>query len=385
MLRRLLVGGPRMGLLTETYRLLGTIQQMEREHPAGPGAITEFDRLFEIGCGAILQCLVDSSEHWPGGRTRVRPGIRRVDHLLIETMEKAIELLLRRWLAHSRNVRISVLESINDRDHRERWRGLKQFIQQYGQDLFNQKFMNFANLRAILHQGVDHWLRSLEEDEDPESHFRLIDDLDHGIRREDAVRWLELTLEAIIENYSAYVDYNSTTTQSDRGEMLYTLLDFLRLEASYDRVAWNLRPVVIAHDVLVRSGLAAAAEMWRKMVAQKTAQAANEHSQRLKRLMAKYGMRLPSIVDRIGERFVEPLAVDRLAALVQPAVTELRGGRPPSPSTSFAARSRPLPVSPAESALTCRRGWKCSKRRCTGSARRGPMTTTPGPCREFRW
>ena len=109
--------------------------------------------------------------------------------------------------------------------------------------------------------------------------------------------------------------------------MLYTLLDFLRLEASYDRVAWNLRPVVIAHDVLVRSGLAAAAEMWRKMVAQKTAQAANEHSQRLKRLMAKYGMRLPSIVDRIGERFVEPLAVDRLAALVQPAVTELRGGR----------------------------------------------------------
>ncbi len=135
-------------------------------------------------------------------------------------------------------------------------------------------------------------------------------------------------MEAIIENYSAYVDYNSTTTQSDRGEMLYTLLDFLRLEASYDRVAWNLRPVVIAHDVLVRSGLAAAAEMWRKMVAQKTAQAANEHSQRLKRLMAKYGMRLPSIVDRIGERFVEPLAVDRLAALVQPAVTELRGGRP---------------------------------------------------------
>ena len=90
-------------------------------------------------------------------------------------MEKAIELLLRRWLAHSRNVRISVLESINDRDHRERWRGLKQFIQQYGQDLFNQKFMNFANLRAILHQGVDHWLRSLEEDEDPESHFRLIE------------------------------------------------------------------------------------------------------------------------------------------------------------------------------------------------------------------
>ena len=58
-----------------------------------------------------------------------------------------------------------------------------------------------------------------------------------------------------MENYAEYVDYNSTTTQSDRGEMLYTLLDYLRLRASYDRVAWNLQPVVLAHEVLVRSGL----------------------------------------------------------------------------------------------------------------------------------
>ena len=41
---------------------------------------------------------------------------------------------------------------------------------------------------------------------------------------------------------------------SDRGEMLYTLLDFLRLRADYDRLAWNLRPVVLAHEVLVRGG-----------------------------------------------------------------------------------------------------------------------------------
>ncbi len=27
--------------------------------------------------------------------------------------------------------------------------------------------------------------------------------------------------------------------------MLYTLLDFLRLRANYDRLAWNLRPVVL--------------------------------------------------------------------------------------------------------------------------------------------
>ena len=63
-----------------------------------------------------------------------------------------------------------------------------------------------------------------------------------------------MAIEAVVENYGEYVDYNSTTTQSDRGDMLYTLLDFLRLRASYDRVAWNLRPVVLAHEVLVRCG-----------------------------------------------------------------------------------------------------------------------------------
>ena len=60
-----------------------------------------------------------------------------------------------------------------------------------------------------------------------------------------------MTIEAVVENYAEYVDYNSTTTQSDRGEMLYTLLDFLRLRTSYDLVAWKLQPVVLAHDVLV--------------------------------------------------------------------------------------------------------------------------------------
>jgi len=43
---------------------------------------------------------------------------------------------------------------------------------------------------------------------------------------------LSLILEAILENYGEYRDYNSTTTQSDRGDMLYTLLDFLRLRTN---------------------------------------------------------------------------------------------------------------------------------------------------------
>ncbi len=80
-----------------------------------------------------------------------------------------------------------------------------------------------------------------------------------------------MAIEAVVENYGEYMDYNSITTQSDRGEMLYTLLDFLRLRASYDRVAWQLRPMMLVHQVLVRCGRDGAAEIWRQAIAQRTA------------------------------------------------------------------------------------------------------------------
>lgn len=327
-LRRLLAHLPRLGLLAETYQLLGTIQEMERNHRVGHGAITEFDRLFEIGCRAMVECLVTSSE----GSTETTPDTPATspwsDRDLTAVLEQTAELLLRRWLEHSRNIRISVLETVADN---KRWKSLKQFIQRYGHDLFTQKFMNFGNLRAILQQGVGRYLRWLEEEPDlEEGESRLVQELARGLGSRDAEQWLEITLEAVVENYSEYIDYNSTTTQSDRGEMLYTLLDFLRLEASYDRVAWNLKPVVTAHEVLVRSGRIEAARMWRRAVARRSTNVADEHQRRFERLVKQYGMRLPSVADRLGERFVRPLAIDRLCALVRPAIDELRKHRPPA-------------------------------------------------------
>ncbi len=321
-LRRLLAHLPRLGLLAETYQLLGTIQEMERNHRVGHGAITEFDRLFEIGCRALVECLVVSSQGSHPKAADAPTAGNWSDRDLTVVLERATELLLRRWLEHSRNIRISVLEAVADN---KRWRALKQFIHRYGQDLFTQKFMNFGNLRAILQQGVGRYLRWLEEEPDPEEdEHRLVQELAAGMGRKDAEQWLEITLEAVVENYSEYIDYNSTTTQSDRGEMLYTLLDFLRLEASYDRVAWNLRPVVTTHEVLVRSGRGEAARMWRRAVARRSAAVADEHLRRFDRLAKQYGMRLPSVAERLRERFVRPLAIDRLCALVHPAVEELR-------------------------------------------------------------
>jgi len=319
-LRRLLLYLPRFGLLRETSRLIEVAQDMELEHPVGHDAVTEFDQMFRIGCQGIVRCLVVSSEDW-------HPQSGQSDLELIECLEQTTEALLRCWLVHSRGVRLSVLEAIGDQ---KRWGKLKGFIERYGGDLFKQHFMGLGNLRGILHQGVDAWLRSLEEEPGAEEEFRLLAELDGPLRRDEAVRQLSLAMEAVVENYPEYVDYNTVTTQSDRGEMLYTLLDFLRLRAGYDRVAWNLQPVLLAHEVLVRCGRDEAAETWRAAVAARTAEIADDHLKRYARLGRKYGMRLPSIADRLQQQFVGPMTVDRLRALVRPAIEELRSGREPT-------------------------------------------------------
>ena len=40
-------------------------------------------------------------------------------------------------------------------------------------------------------------------------------------------------------------------------------------------------------------------------------------------------MRLPSIAEHLSERFVRPLEIDQLCALLRPAIDEIRGNRPP--------------------------------------------------------
>jgi len=325
-LRRLLALLPRLGLLWETYRLLRTILDMERNHAVGPGAITEFDQMFEIGCRGIVQCLLDSSETWQGRPPRPTTLQRAADLELIGHLERAIESLLRIWLDHSRRVRLSVLETVSDEN---RWQSLVRFIENYGPDLFTQKFMNLGNLRAILHRGADAWLHYVQEEPDEDAPQRLIADLDGPISRDEAAHWLSVAIEAVVESYAEYIDYNSTTTQSDRGDMLYTLLDFLRLQASYQRVAWNLRPIVLAHEILVRHERDQAAEIWRQAVEQRTAEIAEDHLERFAALSRQYGMRLPSIDQRLQERFIRPLTIDRLRALVPTALEELRHGSRP--------------------------------------------------------
>ncbi|CAE7242395.1 unnamed protein product, partial [Symbiodinium sp. CCMP2456] len=322
----LLTWMPRLGLIEETTDLLEVAQKMETDHPVGRGAVTEYDRLFEAGYASIVRCLVASSETW---RIAEQSG-EAADVMLVESLQDLTEAELGRWLSHSKTVRLSVVERLAD--PRE-WERFVRFVEQYGEDLFTQRFLTLSNLRAILHQKVGVWLDNLREDP-PDDAPKLLEAIDVAIPRDEAIRHLTVAIEAVVENYAVYRDYNATTTQSDRGEMLHALVDFLRLKNAYDRVAWNLKPVALAHRILVESGRSTAAALWRRAVEERTREAADNHQKGLEQLAQRYGMRLPTVSQRLAERFVRPLTIDLLRSLVGPA---MGADEDVDPSEAFAA------------------------------------------------
>jgi hypothetical protein len=309
---------------------------MEKKHSPGAGAVTEFDRLFEAGYSAIVECLVESSR---AGSPRQKAESKsqkeepEADVLLIDCLEQVTESLLNEWLSHSRTLRLSVLERVAAP---KEWQELVTFVQRYGHDLFTQQFFHLGNLRAILHQGVDAWLDKLVQDEEAVEQYLILRELDHGLSRAEAKKHLSLVIEAVAENYAEYRDYNTTTTQSDRGEMLHLLLDFLRIKVAYERIHWNLRPAMMAHAVLVRRGAVGAAEIWRRAMQERTAETADKLLAQLAELQTKSGMRLASVSDRLQEHFVRPLTADRLRALVRPAAQGTRTGATGSASAESA-------------------------------------------------
>ena len=326
-MRDLLQWLPRAGLLRETCELIETARLMERNHYVGDGAVTEFDELFTAGYRALVETVVDASQHWSGPAESRRPDASDEEaaaEQLVACLEQLTESILVSWLTHSRTLRLSVLERVHDK---AAWEQLKDFIQHYGGDIFTQHFLNLGNVRAILHQGVDEWLTQLQEPHSDEVAVKLLHDLDSRIPRDAACEFLSIILEAIIENYAEYRDYNSTTTQSDSGDQLYTLIDFLRLRSRYDRVCWNLRPVNLAHETLVRRNQTYAAVLWRLAITERIQPEADRYLKQLKQLQRRYSIRLHSVADRLQERFTHPLTIDRMRALVGPAIQDAKQNR----------------------------------------------------------
>jgi hypothetical protein len=334
MIQDLLTWLPRLGLLSETRELIEIARAAERNEPIPQGAVTEFDELFTIGYRAIVDSLISSSESWQVDKkletdaslssesTPANDATFSEDQL-VSCLEKLTETLLESWLAHSRTLRLSVLEKVHGETS---WNRLVEFIETYGVELFTQQFLALGNIRGILHQGIDPWLTNIQERNTSDIQSQLFDDLDRDISRQTVSKHLGLILEAIVENYGDYRDYNSTTTQSDQGNLLYTLLDLLRLRIKYDRICWNLKPIVLAHELLVRRQKPQAAQLWFKALASRIEDEADYYLSELTTLQNKYAIRVTAIHDRLNERFVMPMKIAHLRALVEPVFEELSQG-----------------------------------------------------------
>ncbi len=321
-IRFLLAHLPQLGMLRETWHLLRTARQMERASRPKGMAVTEFDRLFRIALRHTLECVVKASGDWKGGKFS--------DEDLIEVVGTIVENYLDQWLEHSNTMRLSTVEALKVEPL---WEETAEFVKTYGSYILNARLLTLGNVRAILHSGVEHFLDHLEENEDPLHPIKLLDDLRSGkIDRDDAAEQLNLIYQVVVEKFDRFLEYNTTTTQSDYGEHFYSLLDFLRLETSYDRDAWNMLPVTVAHEVLARLGKPEAAIIWEDVFSLKTEEMADDHLQKLETLQKKYGMRMPSVANHLEERFVKPLSVNHMLARIRPACEDAESGREESPS-----------------------------------------------------
>ncbi|MGH9676891.1 MAG: hypothetical protein ACRD36_07295, partial [Candidatus Acidiferrum sp.] len=279
-LRSLLANLPRLGLLRETFDLLKLGHAMERAQPPRGRGVTEFNHFFQTSYQAVLEAVIESSADWGPEHSG--------DAELVSLLERITAPYLALWIEHSRTLQLSTLESVADDND---WAALRSFVERYGNDLFHARFLTLGNLRGVLHKGVVDYLDYLRENPDPLRPIKLLDDLGRSIRQDDAVRRLGIVLQAIVENYEEYKDYNTTTTQSDYGENLHTLLDFLRLKARYERHAWQFRPLVLAHEVLARRGRNAAAVLWERQLTQFTCELADKYLEQLAILEKARGIR----------------------------------------------------------------------------------------------
>ncbi|MCA9063173.1 MAG: hypothetical protein KDA96_08940 [Planctomycetaceae bacterium] len=307
-IRILLSQLPRLGLLEETFVLVQTALEMERTtRPLGQ-AVTEFDRLFRIGLSTSVEAILQSSAKW---RTDASGNIRNVFRRIQRLMDAYTQV----WRRHSGSMRLSINEDLHDEDYAS---VVRDFIAEYGEDLFHTRMLTLGNARAIIHNGADLLLDELEESVAPHTPVKLLDDIEMGvIGRDEAAELAEFVYEVVVENFDCFLEYNTTTTHSDYGDRLYCLLDFVRLESLYDRFDWSYIPWQIVHETLCQSQHHELAAIVEEHLTDETRSTAESFVEDLEQLEAEYGVRLPTLHDHICERIVGTLVQNRMAGLVR--------------------------------------------------------------------
>ncbi|MFM8272610.1 MAG: hypothetical protein ACKODX_09780, partial [Gemmata sp.] len=317
-LEDLLTRLPRLGLLRETFQLTRMARQMEWNSPPEGRRVSSFDQLFRTALSGVVETLLAAAATWNESTTGEEGPLA---DSLFEIARQFQDL----WHQHSQSLRLSVLETVSEDDD---WEPVKGFVTKYGSDLFTVPFLGLSNMRGILARGVSEWLdHEIETSDGNAKRPKLVADWDAGtVDRSRTARSAEVVLQALVEHYDEYRDYNTTTTQSDYGENIHILLDMLRLKVRYDRFAWRMRPLALAHEALCQRGHEALAARWRTFIAEKTVELADELLKELTERETRYGVKLRTVRDRLEERFTRPLEIDRAAAQVAGAAKAARAG-----------------------------------------------------------
>ena len=308
---------PRLGLVREAYQLTKLARVMERNDPPEGRRVSSFDQLFRTAVVGVADALLTAARDWGDDANEDGP--------LASALRQVSDSFHALWLEHSKSLRLSALEAVLDKAD---WEELKGFVRYFGGDLFTVRFLTLSNVRGILGQGPAAWLDREAARDDEDDKPKLVRNWDAGtLDKPKAVRLFETVLQALVEHYDEYRDYNTTTTQSDYGENLYILLDFLRLQVSYDRLAWRLRPLNLIHERLCRRGFDRLAGKWREFIAGKFGKLTDELLTELAAREAEHGIKLRTVRDRLEERFVQPLRIDQAAARVSRAAAAARDGQ----------------------------------------------------------
>jgi hypothetical protein len=303
---------PRLGLYREAWQLLGTCFMMERRsRPKGP-SITEFDRLFRETLETTLRAILKSSQKWKRGKIS--------DVEVIEILDEVLEFYRMLWKEHSATMRLSAAEALSDKFI---WKEIESFIADYGADLFHPRQLSLSNLRAILQRGVDNYLEVLEEESEDWDPPRILVDINKkSLDNETALNCLDIIFNIVVDRYERFIEYNSTTTQSDYGEKLTCFLDFMRIEVEYERDDWMLMPVKMLYEILVGENKMEIADSLYEALENQTREKAEWHLKTLNQIQQRYGVKLPSVSDYIHERFVKSLGIKQMLGCVEAASTE---------------------------------------------------------------
>lgn len=311
-IRWLMVILPRLGLYRETCQVLRTAQRMERRSKPKGQSITEFDRLFALGFQETIRAILNSSENWRSGKIKSTE--------LIQLISEVVSEYAKIWVRHARGMRLAAVESLNSSTV---WEKTALFIEKYGAELFHARNLTLGNVRAIVHGGVENFLDHLLDNPNPLRPLPLVEAIDDGKESyDDAANMLDLIYSAVIDKFDRFLEYNSTTTHSDYGERFLCFLDFIKMEASYDRDEWVFQPWRMAHEILVSEGHFAEAEHWAQLFRSNTKERSGEHLSELERLEQTYGVHLPGLADHIREQFIKPLNVHAMVAILKLYLSE---------------------------------------------------------------